>query len=234
MRLHSGSWQQIPCFSPPEYLLFDQISPLVERPRMSDYPPEDTKQEIISAARRHFAHYGFHKVTMSDIARAVGLGKASLYYYVPTKEDLFREVVVHEQSHFLQELSRIAARNLPASTRLISYINSRYAFMNSLLHLNILDVAGSNTLRPMLRKVFADFVSKEITLVASVMQSGVTRREFDIRAPRKTAETLVHSIQGLRLRFVRNAPVDLHDYRRLKPEILHLAAIFIRGLQRTS
>jgi TetR/AcrR family transcriptional regulator len=199
---------------------------------MPGHPPESTKQEIIHAARRHFAHYGFHKVTMTDIAREVGLGKASLYYYVPTKEDLFREVVVHEQSLFLRELAALAAHDISAARRLTQYVERRYVFMNGLLHLNILDVSASTKLRPMLRTVFADFVKKEISLVSSIVHSGVERKEFETSSPRKTAETLVHCIQGLRLRFLRNASIDVHDYRTLRPELLHLAGIFIRGLQR--
>jgi len=82
-----------------------------------------------------------------------------------------------------------------------------------------------------LRKLFTDFVSREITLVTKIMNSGIRQKEFSISSPGKTAETLVHTIQGLRLRFLRNAPLDLEDYRKLKPELLLLARVFVRGLQ---
>ena len=53
-------------------------------------PKEKT---IVEAARNRFAHYGFSKVTMEEIATDVGMGKASLYYYFPKKEDLFKKLV---------------------------------------------------------------------------------------------------------------------------------------------
>jgi TetR/AcrR family transcriptional regulator len=201
---------------------------------MPERNPLGTKEQIIAVARRHFAHLGFHKVTMNEIAREVGMGKASLYYYIPTKQALFREVVLNEQEVFLADLREILARMASAKCKFQAYVESRYAFMNRLLHLNILDVAGSENMRPMLRKIFDDFVSREIRLVAAIVESGVQRNEFSDPSPHKTAETFVHCIQGLRLRFVRragNATVDVRDYRKLKPEITLLTEMFIRGLR---
>jgi TetR/AcrR family transcriptional regulator len=53
------------------------------------------EKSIIEAAKERFAHFGFSKVTMEEIASDVDLGKASLYYYFPTKEDLFKAVKTH-------------------------------------------------------------------------------------------------------------------------------------------
>jgi TetR/AcrR family transcriptional regulator len=196
----------------------------------------ETQREIVAVARRHFAQLGFHKVTMHDIAREVGMGKATLYYYVPTKQDLFRNVVLHEQEGFLGELSKIAARSVSATRMVQDYVERRYRFMNRLLHLNILDVAGSEQMRPMMRKLFDEFVSREITAVALILDSGVRRGEFRLDATGKVAETFVHCIQGLRLRFVRgavNPTVDIRDYRKLKPELYFFTALFLRGLRNT-
>ncbi len=44
-----------------------------------------TEALILESAQRQFAHYGFSKVTMDEIAQEVGMGKASLYYYFPDK-----------------------------------------------------------------------------------------------------------------------------------------------------
>ena len=41
------------------------------------------EKEILEAARSRFAHYGYSKVTMEEIALDVEMGKASLYYYFP-------------------------------------------------------------------------------------------------------------------------------------------------------
>ena len=64
-----------------------------------------TKQQIIiDAARDRFAHFGFSKVTMDEIASDVELGKASLYYYFPTKEELFKAVITLEQDELKNDI----------------------------------------------------------------------------------------------------------------------------------
>ncbi len=62
---------------------------------------------IIEAARNRFAHYGFSKVTMEEIALDVDMGKASLYYYFPTKEDLFRSVISQEINELQKNIEQI-------------------------------------------------------------------------------------------------------------------------------
>ena len=74
---------------------------------MSENLSGEKTQNILSAARRRFAHYGFSKVTMDEIAGDVEMGKASLYYYFPTKEDLFKAVVIQEQNEFVNYIETL-------------------------------------------------------------------------------------------------------------------------------
>ena len=53
-------------------------------------------QEIIAGARILFEKFGLKKTTMEDIAREVGKGKSSLYYYFPSKYEIFEAVVDQE------------------------------------------------------------------------------------------------------------------------------------------
>ena len=64
---------------------------------------EKTVKEILEAARIIFSHYGLKKSTMDDVAKAIGKGKSTLYYYYPGKNELFEAVVADE----LQKLIRI-------------------------------------------------------------------------------------------------------------------------------
>lgn len=64
-------------------------------------PPEaqSRRLDIQHAALQLFGRRGYHGTSMQDIARAVGLTKATLYWHFVSKEDLFRSVYedfVHE------------------------------------------------------------------------------------------------------------------------------------------
>jgi AcrR family transcriptional regulator len=52
---------------------------------------ENRKQQIINKAVEMFSQNGFERTKISDIADAVGLGKATFYFYFKSKEDLFME-----------------------------------------------------------------------------------------------------------------------------------------------
>lgn len=54
---------------------------------------EDKQTEILRTAARIFCSKGFHAASMSEVAKAVGLTKAGLYYYVEGKEELLFSIV---------------------------------------------------------------------------------------------------------------------------------------------
>ncbi len=56
--------------------------------------PSGVRPDIILAATRIFSERGYHAASMSDIADAVGIRKASLYHHVRKKEDLL--FAIHE------------------------------------------------------------------------------------------------------------------------------------------
>jgi AcrR family transcriptional regulator len=62
-------------------------------------------QKIIEASQRRFGIYGIEKTSMREIAGDLKLSKASLYYYFPDKESLYRAVVEKEQDEFIEKLS---------------------------------------------------------------------------------------------------------------------------------
>jgi AcrR family transcriptional regulator len=54
---------------------------------------EQSREEIIEAARRVVLRDGVAKTTLEAVAEEVGLTKAALYYYYPSKDALLFEVV---------------------------------------------------------------------------------------------------------------------------------------------
>ncbi len=51
-------------------------------------------QHILESAAHLFYTHGYHATTMDHIARAAGLLKGSLYYYISSKEDLLYELLL--------------------------------------------------------------------------------------------------------------------------------------------
>lgn len=51
-------------------------------------------QEVLDVAARIFAAKGYRGTSLADIGEALGMNKASLYYYVRSKEDLLHRLIL--------------------------------------------------------------------------------------------------------------------------------------------
>ncbi len=56
-------------------------------------PPEETRTRILACSVALFARAGFEGVSMRDVATAVGVTPAALYYHFPDKEQLYLAAV---------------------------------------------------------------------------------------------------------------------------------------------
>lgn len=57
--------------------------------------PQDVRQQILQEATRLFVSRGYHGLSMREIAEAVRVSKAGLYYHFKDKEDLFLAILTN-------------------------------------------------------------------------------------------------------------------------------------------
>jgi AcrR family transcriptional regulator len=80
--------------------------------------------ELVSAAADVFRERGYADATLNDIAARVGADRASLYYYVGGKEELFREAVRGVVESNLSEVARIVASDAGPDRKLRLIVNT--------------------------------------------------------------------------------------------------------------
>jgi len=76
------------------------------------------RDAILDAAAGLAAEHGPLNVTMSDIAKEAGIGRATLYKYYSGIEEILDAWHERQVSHHLELLADIARRDVPAMTRL--------------------------------------------------------------------------------------------------------------------
>jgi len=64
------------------------------------------QRQILQAAKQLFRVHGLHKVTMDDVAMAVGKGRSSLYYYYKSKDEIFDAVMQIEIGDMLAAMTK--------------------------------------------------------------------------------------------------------------------------------
>jgi AcrR family transcriptional regulator len=109
---------------------------------------KEKKVQIIRAAAKRFDKHGINKTTLNEIARDLRIGKATLYGYFTSKEEIFFSVLEWEGSQYLEEVKTIFDKEeIPIQERFLDYfmskenISLRYKLMFDSL-LQVLDEKG--------------------------------------------------------------------------------------------
>ncbi len=157
------------------------------------------RSEIVAVAGKIFTRFGFRKTTMEDIARALGKGKSSIYYYFPGKEDIFRAVVENEAAELKKDLNKTILKVSDPIEQLRTFILFRthklktlsnfYAALNE-EYFNHLDF---------IQKIRMEYDNSEIALVGKILRTGINNGEFMIDDPELAAVAIVTAMKGLEI-----------------------------------
>jgi AcrR family transcriptional regulator len=93
-------------------------------PRKNNKRHEQAKEtyiKIVKAATRLFARHGYHKTTITDLTRAIGLTSGAVFYHFPTKEAILH-AVVDRLERGMHEYSDITANAQRGSMALVEEV----------------------------------------------------------------------------------------------------------------
>jgi TetR/AcrR family transcriptional regulator, cholesterol catabolism regulator len=159
---------------------------------------QERRREIARAAATVFLKRGYRATTIGAVAEELGTDRASLYYYVSSKEELFDEVVreVSEANVALAEEIRDSDRPAPEKLRaLIEALMNSYAEHYPLLYVYIREdlsqIAGdrggwSRHMRSLNRRYDA--------AVTAIVQEGIDAGSL---RPAVSARTIAFGIIGM-------------------------------------
>ncbi|MDI4644137.1 TetR/AcrR family transcriptional regulator [Cohnella hashimotonis] len=95
---------------------------------MIDRKPTDRRKQVLEAASRSFAAFGYKATTMDQVAKAAGVGKGTIYTFFANKEELFEQIV----KDLIAELKAVAERTLdpalPFSDNLLGILQQVLAY----------------------------------------------------------------------------------------------------------
>jgi TetR/AcrR family transcriptional regulator len=89
---------------------------------------EARRRELLAAATAVFSERGYRAASMSDIAAKLGMGKASLYHYVTSKEEVLIELYEDVLRENVIAARRIASAGSTARDALAELITDRVAY----------------------------------------------------------------------------------------------------------
>ncbi len=152
---------------------------------------EDKQAEIFAAAVRIFQKKGYHAASMQDLADAVGLQKASLYYYVSSKEDLLTLVYERSIGAFTKQLTALVAEPVAPTEKLRRAIETQLVALSEQLELFTVYLHEQKFIHGRLKSRIREEAERHADLLAAILQEGVRTGEFRELDAKMTARAIM-------------------------------------------
>lgn len=185
------------------------------------------KEYYLEIARKVFAHLGYKKTSLADIAQAARRAKTGIYYYFHSKEEVFQSIIELEAKKVIKDLEKkLAAIDDPIEKvkfyfqfRLshLKEATSYYAFLKKdvLEHL------------PLIEKIREKYEKVEKQILSSILKEGIQRGIFHEFEVDEVTEALAKLIRGIEI------PHFLEDLQfNMEKEMMILIDIFVAGLKK--
>lgn len=142
-------------------------------------PKSDIEPRILAAARARFLNDGVDGASLRGIASDAGTSIGMVYYYFPTKDELFFGVVEELYEKLLRDIELAIAPDVPVRER-VERLYARVARLSDdellILRLVVREALTSNTRFARLRERFQ---AGHVPLIARLIADGYASGAFD-------------------------------------------------------
>ncbi len=202
---------------------------------VSEEIKEDVVQgQILQAAKRLFQQYGFRKVTMDDVAKAIGKGRSSLYYYYKSKEEVLDAVLEVEINEMMGAITDAVNKASTAEQKLhafcvtkLTILKERGAFYNTMdIGMDAEEISSFNKAKLVIHR---RIMKREGTLLGKIFNYGIEKGELKPMTEQEQSVlifVLLCSIRGLK----REMTIE-NDFSGIIPAVDALTKMSMHGLR---
>lgn len=158
---------------------------------------EGKEAQILDAAARMFASYGFKKTNMGDVVREAGVARATLYKYFSSKEELFHSVVTREGREILEAVREAAAGEDTTHARLRTSIITHTDLIRQKLNVLRVSLDAAADIMSRWRHETKELQENVLDFYETIVVEGVANGEIRSEDPRRTALLLIYMLKGL-------------------------------------
>lgn len=195
------------------------------------------KEKIGRAAIQCFARFGLEKTTLDDIAKSVGLNKASLYYYYKNKEDIFLEVAIAEGRQFIQQLQENTIQKKGVENRIQYYMLERMQYYMLVLNRNKVTIDTLKKILPHFFELYDQVMQQEILFIQSLLTEGVKKNEISRTDTKRLASSVILVSDAVKHSLEQQAVLKnqhIVDYTKGMDDIKFLMQLLFKGLKNKS
>ena len=138
----------------------------------------EREDQLLEVATRLFREKGFHNTSMQDLADALGVQKASLYYYIESKEELLRRLLERGSKLLGAQIDEIYAADLSPVEKLRHILENHATTVMEHLDLVSVYIQEYRSLSPeRLEEVLAERKHYEQVLM-QILEDGIASGDF--------------------------------------------------------
>jgi AcrR family transcriptional regulator len=196
--------------------------------------PQKKVDFILKAAQKRLGLYGYEKTTMQEIAGDISMSKASLYYYYPDKDSLFKAVIENEQKEFLTELEKRISLLSDADKMIIELVEVRHTLFRKFLNLSKFRLSDNHKVKPMFHDLYNRIRAIEIEILIKVFTKGKESGIFDFDDAAEMAQLFSDLLQGIRIieiRRMNRLEMTEEENDHLVKMLREATLLFINGLK---
>lgn len=191
----------------------------------------EVREAILDATDEFLARFGYKKMTIDELAQAVGIGKGSVYLHFSSKEEIALSHVDRIVERLKTELKIIAAIKTSPEERLRRMLLTRVLHrFDSVQHYtqSLDDILAA--IRPKLLARRKTYFQAEAEILAAVIEEGQTDKYFQIENATEVAETFLlatNSLLPLSL-----TTQELGHREDIEAKTLRIADLLLKGIRR--
>jgi AcrR family transcriptional regulator len=147
-------------------------------------PETGMRGQILSTAKNLFIQKGYHALSMREIAEAIGVTKAALYYHFKDKEELFLAILdlyLNETSAAIDQIIAGPGNSAVKIRMFVECILAQQADQRAIIRLASQEMSQlSQTARKSFDGVYHE---KFIDKIKAILRSGMENGEFRLMQP---------------------------------------------------
>jgi AcrR family transcriptional regulator len=158
---------------------------------------EEFRKKIIITAGQIFSRFGFKKTTMEEVAKALKMGKSSIYYYFNSKEEIFDAVVLYEANILRNELTTAIKSVESPIGKMEKYVFVRMKSFEKLS--NYYNAIFDKNLDhfEFIEKIREKYDREEIAILRLILYDGAKKKIFKVKNSEYTALAIQTTLKGL-------------------------------------
>lgn len=156
-------------------------------------PDINRYNQILDALEKLLTEKKIQHISVSEIAKAAGMGKGSIYYYFPSKEAILSALIERSYEEPIQTAKKLAGQEeIPPFTRMAMMFQAcRSASTSFLLHKESSESSSQKEQAFLIQKYSHHLISELKPALTKIIEQGINRGEIHFDYPEALSEIVL-------------------------------------------